>query len=214
MIRKEKITTKEIYHICNKSIANFGIFKDPQNARRFLQVLHYYNTKARLMRFSYMYRGKPYESFNLIYPVKDVLVKFISYVIMPDHYHILIKIVRNRLSKFMNDVENSFTRYFNIKFKRKGPLWQSPFRAVRIKTDEQLIHVTRYIHLNPTTDNLVEKPEDWKFSSYKDFITDERILKEFINEISIKNPRSYKKFVEDQKDYQRKLKKIKKLLLE
>lgn len=214
MIRKEKFAAWEIYHICNKSIANFGIFKDPQNARRFLQTLHYYNTREDTRRFSDMFRKKAYGSFNLLYPVKDALVKFISYNIMPDHYHILIKIIRGSLSKFISDVENSFTRYFNIKFKRKGPLWQSPFRAVRIKSDEQLLHVTRYIHINPTTDNLVEKPEDWKFSSYRDYISNERILKEIMTEITIKDPKRYKKFVEDRKDYQIKLKKIKKLLLE
>jgi len=120
----------------------------------------------------------------------------------------------NSLSKYISDVENSFSRYFNIKFKRKGPIWQSRFRSVEVKTDEQLLHVSRYIHLNPTTDYLVDKPEDWKFSSYKEYINNDTVLKEQMKEITINNPSLYKKFCEDQIDYQRNLKRIKKLMLE
>jgi len=96
---------------------------------------------------------------------------------MPDHYHFLLKIIKdNSFSKFIGDVENSFTRYFNIKFDWKGPLWQNSFKAVEIRSNEQLLHVSRYIHLNPTTSRLVDSPEDWIFSSYKDFITDKKLL--------------------------------------
>jgi len=134
---------------------------------------------------------------------------------MPDHYHLLIKILRyNCLSKYISDIENSFTRYFNLKFSRKGPLWQSTFKAVRIKTNYQLLHTSRYIHLNPTTSNLVIKPEDWQFSSYHKFIKNEKVLQNVVTEISIDKPLLYKKFVEDQIDYQRKLRLIKKMILE
>ena len=114
----------------------------------------------------------------------------------------------------MSDVENSFTRYFNIKFGRKGPLWQNSFKSVEIRSNEQLLHVSRYIHLNPTTNRLVDRPEDWIFSSYKDFITDKKLLNDFMKEISIDDIDDYKKFVENNIEYQRDLKHIKKLLFE
>ncbi|MEK6953157.1 MAG: transposase [Nanoarchaeota archaeon] len=152
---------------------------------------------------------------NLFIYTKTPSVKIISYCIMPDHYHLLIKILLNNyLSKYINDLQNSFSRYFNIRFKRKGPLWQSRFRSIKVKTNEQLLHVSRYIHLNPTTSKLVNKPEDWEFSSYKRFIKDENLLKNSITEISIKNRFIYKKFCENQINYQQKLKVIKKILLE
>jgi putative transposase len=195
MRRKEKFSSGEIFHVFNKSIANFGIFKDLENGWRFIEVLDYYNNRLIDKSFS------------------DV--KFISYCIMPDHYHLLLKILyNNSFSKYLSDVENSFSRFFNIHFYRKGPLWQSNFKAVRIKSAEQLLHVSRYIHLNPTTANLVDKPEDWRLSSYNDFIKEGQFLKESIKEISISEPSSYKRFVEDNKDYQKKLKIIKKLILE
>ncbi len=214
-MRSERwLKAEEIYHICNKSIANFGILKDPNNANRLIQTLGYYNTINRQQRFSEALKRKKYTPSNLIVPRKDAMIKFLCYCVMPDHYHILIKVLYDDVfSKFINDVENSFTRYFNIKFKRKGPLWQSRFRAVRIKTNEQLLHVTRYIHLNPTTSELVENPEDWKFSSYRDYIDNNSIL-DYLDEISIRSPLRYKRFVEDRKNYQQQLRRIKNLLLE
>lgn len=214
-MREKQFVNGEFFHIFNKSIAGFGIFKDPTNADRFVNILDYYNSSIVSESFSKAIRRKVYNSQNLLYPKDSGVLKFISYCIMPDHYHILVKILKSHvLSKYMNDIEDSFTRYFNIRFDRKGPLWQTNFKAVRITSNEQLLHGSRYIHLNPTSSNLVEKPEDWDFSSYPDFITDEKILTKFVTEISIKSMDQYKKFVEDQKDYQKKLKFIKKFRLE
>jgi putative transposase len=215
MIRKEIFKSNTIYHLCNKSIAGFKIFKNKENCIRFLKVLYYYNTNNYITRFSYANKKGDLNNSQLIYPKKDSKIKFISYCIMPDHYHILIKILKNNcLSRYINTVEGSFTRYLNIKLHRKGPLWQSAFKAIRVKTQEQLIHVTRYIHLNPTTDKLVKNPEDWEFSSFKDYIFDKKILQNILIELTIKNIDTYKKFVLNRKDYQQKLKKIRKLLLE
>jgi REP-associated tyrosine transposase len=214
-MKREKFVEGGIYHVFNKSIAGYGIFKDIKIADRFVKVLDYYNKTSVTYSLSKALIKKKYFPNNLLYPKSNALIKFISYCFMPDHYHLLIKILSNNcLSKFINNVENSFTRYFNIRFERKGPLYQTAFKTVRINSNEQLLHVSRYIHLNPTTAGLVQKPEDWMFSSYQEFITNDKILKEIMTEISIKSINAYKKFVEDQKDYQRKLARIKKFLLD
>lgn len=215
MIRKERFKTQIIFHVFNKSIANFGIFKSPNNAQRFIELLDYYNTTEVKNRFSKIKKKNLYHYKNLLIPHQNQQVKFIGFNIMPDHYHLLIKIlINNAFSKYINDVENSFTRFFNIKHRRKGPLWQSSFKAVRIRTNEQLLHVSRYINLNATTAGLVAKPEDWLFSSYKDLIFDNRFLGNFIKEISITDPKIYRRFVENNQEYQKKLKQIKRLILE
>ncbi len=204
----------EIFHICNKSIANYPIFKDLNNSFRFIQILDYYNSLLIEKSLSAFLKKNLNYSPKLLRIKERGFIKFLGFCIMPDHYHLLIKILRNSyLLKYINDIENSFTRFFNIKFKRKGPLWQSSFRSVKIKTNEQLLHVTRYLHLNPTTSNLVEKPDDWIYSSYKDYLNN-ITLKNFLKEISINNANSYKKFCENNINYQKKLKLIKKLILE
>jgi len=92
-------------------------------------------------------------------------------------------------------------------------LWQSSFRCIRIRSENQLLHTTRYIHLNPVTAGIVSLPEDWKYSSYKDYISCPEILAR-MTEMSVTNGLAYQKFVEDNIDYQQRLKQIKHLLLE
>lgn len=215
MIRREKFGISSIFHIFNKSIADYGIFRDPRNGYRFIETLDYYNDINRNLRFSKAKKQKKFVYKNVLLPKKNPFVKFISFCIMPNHYHLLVKVlVDNAISKFIGNIENSFTRYFNLKFNRKGPLWQSQFRTKRINTDEELLHISRYIHLNPTTSNLVNKPEDWSFSSYRDIIGETELLQNVITEISIRNKSAYKQFVENNIDYQIRLKQIKKLTLE
>ncbi|MFA6532433.1 MAG: transposase [Patescibacteria group bacterium] len=213
---RNKFYQGEIWHIFNKSIANFGIFSDLNNSYRFINTFSYYNNKSTLESFSkFLGKNSKYKNEKIIYPKDNSLCKILSYCIMPDHYHFLLKVLEDSsLSQFINNVENSFTRYFNIKFDRKGPLWQSAFKSVEIGSNTQLLHVSRYIHLNPTTSQLVDKPEDWIFSSYKDFITDKNLLNDFTKEISIDDVGDYKQFIENNIEYQRELKRIRKLILE
>jgi len=147
---------------------------------------------------------------------KDKLVEIIAYCLMPTHFHLILKQLKeNGISIFMNHILNSYTRYFNVKHGRKGPLWEARFKSVLVESDEYLIHLTRYIHLNPATAMLVNKPENWKFSSYEEYVLPK-------NENNICNydelldivPHSYKGFVEDRVSYQQELAKIKNLLLE
>jgi len=213
----EKIINKfpngNIFHVFNKSIASFGIFKDLNNAERFLNILSYYNDSTIVMSYSDYLRRKKYSINNLFCSGKVNYIKLLSYCIMPDHYHLLVKILKDNIfSKYIGRIENSFTRFFNLKFERKGPLWQSRFKSVLIENNEQLLHVSRYIHLNPTTSELVEKPENWQYSSYRFLILNDNLKK--VKEISITNPFSYRKFVEGNQDYQKKLKKLKKVMLD
>jgi len=148
---------------------------------------------------------------------KEKLVQIIAYCLMPTHVHLVLKqLEENGISIFMGNILNSYSRYFNTKHKRKGPLWEGRFKNVLVDNDEQLLHLTRYIHLNPATAYLVDKPEDWTMSSYKEYLLeankDNRIC-EYDDILDINTP-SYKTFVEDRVSYQRELVSIKKLLLE
>lgn len=205
----------KILHIFNKSIAKFGIFRKKEDCQRFINILDYYNSPVKKVSFSTFIKTHRNYSPNLLIPKNDFIVKFIAYCIMPDHYHILIKLpIGLSLSKYINDIENSYTRYFNTKHNRKGPLWQSSYKSKRIYTDEQLLHVSRYIHLNPTTGSLVNQPEDWPFSSYQYFLNNKDVLENYITEISINNSAKYQAFVNNNKDYQKKLKMIKKTIFD
>ncbi|MCM8795996.1 MAG: transposase [Candidatus Omnitrophica bacterium] len=149
--------------------------------------------------------------------INDKRVEIIAYCIMPTHLHLILKQLKNNgISVFMGNILNSYSRYFNLKHKRKGPLWEGRFKNILVKNDEQLLHLTRYIHLNPVTASLVSNPEDWNASSYREYLQQVQAVEKICkyDDILEIDPVSYKKFVEDRISYQRDLAKIKNLIFE
>lgn len=203
----------EIFHICNKSISNYKIFRFEKSILRFITTANYYNNLKVNVSLSRVIK-KPLELPHIMSSGENRVFSLLAYCIMPDHYHLLVKIQSEYMfSKYMCDFENSYSRYYNLFNNRKGPLWQSRFRASLIEDNETLLHVHRYIHLNPSTASLVDKPEDWPWSSYRYFITDKKAFSTH-REISISSSSIYQKFVEDQINYQRTILGIKRKLLE
>jgi len=224
------LATGEIYHIFSKSIAKFKIFNKDSDFIRMRELFRYYQVEKPPIRFSYFSRLKQTEESEKDKSTdhiandsekkkeeRDEIVVIIGYCIMVTHFHLILKqLTEKGISIYMNKVLNSYTRYFNTKYKRKGPLWETRFKRVWVRTDEQLLHLTRYIHLNPATAYLVEKPEDWPASSYKEYLREENKDNKICSykDVLDISPSHYKRFVEDTKDYQRQLAKIKELILE
>lgn len=222
MRRRDPIEKDEIYHVMNKSIAGYRIFNSHADYERALHTLEYFSIADRLPKFSYFLQrskdvGKTFSSyFGQCFPKPKRLVQIIAYCFMPTHFHLLvIPRTKNGVAHMMSNVLNSYARYFNVKHERQGPLWVGRFRNVHVESDEQLLHLTRYIHLNPVTAHLVDKPEQWTFSSYLEYVAPSRVkrpLCEYSDLLDVR-PRSYRSFVEEQIDYQRELAKIKHLTL-
>ncbi len=216
-MRKDLLRSGYLYHICSKSIAGYNIFRSEEDYSRFIEMIRYYAFERPPVKFSIYQKLSLTENIDLFKELgnRSRVVDIIAYCIMPTHIHLLLaQLMDNGISIFMKNLLNSYTRYFNIKNKRKGPLWQGRFRSILIETDEQLLHLTRYIHLNPTSNDLVERPEEWIYSSYKEYVSKRGgSICNFRRYIEMKTG-VYKKFVETQRDYQKKLAEIKHLLLE
>lgn len=220
-MRKEPLVNEEIYHIFTKSIAGFRIFNEDSEFLRMKNVMRYYQIEKPKIKFSDFIKLKKIKETeireeNSSYK-QERLVEIIAYCIMPTHLHLILKQIKdNGISNFMNKILNSYTRFFNTKHKRKGPLWETRFRNILIKTNEQLLHLTRYIHLNPVSVYLVDNPKDWPYSSYCEYILEvppeERICN-FENLLEI-TPSNYREFVEDRISFQRELERLKSLILE
>ncbi|MEW6110024.1 MAG: transposase, partial [Nitrospirota bacterium] len=177
----------------------------------------YYRIEKPPTRFSAYMALKDKELFFDTYcSGKDSIVDVIAYCIMPTHLHIALKQLKNGgISIFMGNVLNSYTRYFNTRFGRKGPLWQSRFKNVPVESDEQLSHLTRYIHLNPVTEHLCEDPGAWEYSSFSEYMVGESEDALCVRNYNLfPSPSSYRDFVLDQKEYQRSLATMKALYLE
>lgn len=219
-MRKQIIANKEYYHIFSRSIAQYQIFNDDNDYLRMIDLLKFYRFSDLECRYSY-FLDRPQIIQKAITARHEknspVLVDIVAYSLMPTHIHLILKQISDKgISIFMSKILNSYTRFFNIKHGRKGPLWEQRFQNRLIKSDYQMLHTTRYLHLNATTAELVAKPEDWKFSSYNEYIspdTSSNSFCKFQDLIDLK-PQKYKKFVDDQISYQKELSRIKHLLID
>jgi len=131
------------------------------------------------------------------------LIDILVYCLMPTHYHLLIYLKIDDLSKrIMQPFGVSYTKAVNKQQRRVGPLFQAPFQAVRVDKDEYLLHLSRYIHMNPVTAGLVERPEEWIFSSYRDYVGLREGTLPSLNVVLSQFPsrQAYRVFVESYRD--------------
>lgn len=132
------------YHIYNRGINRGLIFFSDRN---------YYYFVDRLKKFVY-----PYAS-------------IIAYCLMPNHYHLLIKVKDEKLiEKSLHPFFVSYAKSINIEQNRVGPLFQCRYQASIIEDDDYLLECCKYIHMNPVKAGLVSSPELWKFSSYSNYL--------------------------------------------
>ncbi len=218
MKRQNVLCNGGIYHVYSKSIAGYKIFNIKNDFYRMIELFKYYRIKNTGVKFSKFLEIKNMEIFNeKHFSSKDLLVQIIAYCIMPTHIHlVLMQLQDNGIPVFMGNILNSYSKFFNIKASRKGPLWESRYKNVLVETDEQLMHLSRYVHLNPVTAGLVENSKDWSYSSFKEYLNevkDEEKICDFDSIMEFKGI-NYKYFVDSQKNYQRELSKLKGLLLD
>ena len=145
MRRKVEFHAGYCYHIYNRGVARQPIFFNDGNWRFFIERLREYFTPG--------------------------LIDIIAYCLMPNHYHLLACLLCDDLSnRIMQPFTVSYTKAINAQQRRVGPLFQGRFKAKLVDKDEYLLHLSRYIHLNPVHAGLANRPEDWVFSSYRDYV--------------------------------------------
>lgn len=221
--RRIPLITDEIYHIVNRGNASAPIFKTKHDYQKFIQTFLFYQNENPPIRFSKLNNIPQPERDELLEKLKkekQLLVEIIAYCLMPNHYHFILKQTQDRgILNFIRLSTNSYARYFNTKYKRKGSLFESRFKAVRVETDSQLIHLSRYVHLNPYSSFLVKDPEGllrYPFSSLSEYIgaSTTNICSKEIVLGQFSGLKGYQRFVIDRADYQRSLSEIKHQILE
>ena len=218
-IRKSVLATNEIYHIYNRSVAKESIFSTQIYLRKIIEITDYYRFRQVLRLSQYKNLAvEPKKSYLKSMRDNPRLVEIYAFAFMPNHYHFLLKqLVDNGITNFISNFQNSFAKYYNIKNDRNGSLFQNSFKGKRIESEEQFMHISRYIHLNPVTSYLIdfEDLKDYPWTSFRIyyhgldlFVNTGLVLENF------KRKESYNEFVADQVDYQRNLALLKDLVLE
>ncbi|PIS15883.1 hypothetical protein COT62_01330 [Candidatus Roizmanbacteria bacterium CG09_land_8_20_14_0_10_41_9] len=217
--RKDIFVNGGFYHIFNKTLDKRDLFQLKEMSQIFLHLMVYYRSCSSRIRFSH-YRRLPLPTRKMIDKKirnkKNYKVEILAYCLMPNHFHFLLKQKRNNgVIRFMSDTVNSITRYYNEKYKRSGPLFLTQFKSKRIRGHEQLLHTSRYIHLNPYSGNVLKTAkeiETYDLSSFREYITDVTVKRcdtGFILDLFKQNRKRYKEFVCANAEYQRSIERIK-----
>ena len=151
------------YHIYNRGVAKQKIFLDDQDYKTFLSYLKLYltfpNLQGPTLKVSPSRQLKNY--FDQI--------KLLAYCLMPNHFHLFIfQKDQNDITNFMRSVATKYSRYFNKKYHRVGPVFQGNYKAVMVATENQFIYLSKYIHRNPLHARL--DLEGYKYSSYQNYL--------------------------------------------
>lgn len=167
-----------VYHITSRGNEKKAVFKDDTDRTNFLNTLQHVNK-----RYNWLCH---------------------AYCLMDNHYHLLIETPDGNLSLGMRQLNGVYTQLFNKRHQRTGHLFQGRYKSILIQKDSHLLEVCRYVVLNPVRARMVERPEVWKWSSYRatagresppPCLTKDWILGQFSRKRS-KADQEYRQFVE------------------
>jgi len=103
-------------------------------------------------------------------------IKIYAYVLMQNHYHLLFETPKANLIKVMHYIQSKYSIYFNRRHNRVGHLFQGRYKALLVDKDNYLLELVRYIHLNPIRAGRVVKPEQYRWSSYKEYLGCQKLV--------------------------------------
>jgi putative transposase len=172
--RKDVFAEGNYYHVFNRGVNKEPIFFNVGNYEYCVHLLKKY--------------------------LDEYAVTMIAFCLMPNHYHLLLRQNGSKPpSSYINIVFNAFVQAVNKQQERVGALFGSRFKHSWIDREEYLIHLCRYIHLNPVKAGLVSRPEDWAYSDYSEWIGG-RIKSFSVNvffDEQFGSPEVYRRFVMD-----------------
>jgi REP element-mobilizing transposase RayT len=177
MQRKHNFTSGEFYHIYNRGNNRQKIFLDDQDRNRFVKAL-YLSNSVKDVNFRDDIVNQKIDAWD--FDRGEQLVSIGAWVLMPNHFHLYItpsftfrksdlrkseeNMSDRAVSKFMQKLLTSYSKYFNKKYARTGGIFEGKFQSVHVESDEQAKYLFSYIHLNPI--RLIDSP--WKENGIQD----------------------------------------------
>lgn len=162
----------EYYHVYNRGNRKQDIFRNDRDRARLLLSLLLFQSPKQVTQLSRIVKQFVQHSMLDIPDVSERLVELIAFVLMPNHFHCIVREVKaDGTSKYMQRVLNSYTKYFNTKYEQVGHVFQGPFQAVHIEDDDQLLYCSAYIHRNPRElEGWRGREHEYPWSSYQDYV--------------------------------------------
>ncbi|MEA1953063.1 MAG: transposase [Campylobacterota bacterium] len=144
MARRPRIEVAGYYHIVNRGVEQRVVFKEAEDYEYFEELMCFY--------------------------AKSYGITIHNYCLMSNHYHLLIEIQHENLSKFMRQINANYAIYFNKKQQRSGHLWQGRFKSWHVTDEAYLYTLILYIEQNPLKAHIVQELEAYPYSSYNYFL--------------------------------------------
>lgn len=185
------------YHIFNRGAYKNKIFLDKKDYKVFTSILSYYLNFPTAKHFSY--RNRTPNPYVKVPNLNIDSVRLVSYCLMPNHFHLLLKQLPQatkeiNISNLMRRLSIAYAMYFKYKYRHSGALFESKYKSVTVDSDEQLLYLSKYIHLNPI--NLVKKLEQYPYSSYPAYLNQAKTLDWIHSKYVLELQKDYQKFVE------------------
>ncbi len=130
-----------LYHVTTRGNAGARIFRTDKDKEYFLNLL-----------------GFVIERFNWLCH---------AWCLMDNHYHLILETPEGNLSRGMRQLNGIYTQKYNWKYTKTGHIFQGRYKAILVDKESYLLELCRYIVLNPVRANIVKRPQDWKWSSYR-----------------------------------------------
>jgi len=210
-MRNLNFSINEYYHIYNRGTDSRNIFIDDEDRVRFTKLLFVANGTN-----SFVFRDLPMGVVYKKFERGNEITAIGAYCLMTNHFHILLKETEeNGISNFMRKVLVGYSSYFNKKYKRTGHLFEGPFKAKHLDTDEYLKYIFSYIHLNPVKiidpkwkeNGITDKQkaeeylDKYHYSSYQEYLSKTRPESVIINKIPFpeyfQDTKEFKDFIDD-----------------
>ena len=201
-MRRPKFAVGEYYHIYNRGVDKRMIFLEKSDTERFLESIQVFNSREPVGSLYEERRKRKRGKFGgrtSTNEKSERLIKLICYCLNPNHYHVLIQEVHDGgISEFIKRLSGGYTMYFNEKYSRSGVLFQGKFKAVHIKTNENLLKLSVYINLNyilhniPNNSSLIASSVKEYYNTSAPSICEKKILLSQFSSID-----EYKKFSND-----------------
>ncbi len=177
-MKKPQFVEGQIYHVYNRGVEKRNTFLREKDYLRFIHDLYEFNDEDAVSNVLYSFNRKSMEVEPRYIKKRKLLVEILAFVLMPNHYHLLLRQIREGgIISFMQKL-GGYTMYFNKTYERVGPLFQGRFRAVLVETEPHFIYLPFYIHCNPlkiyggstSIDKVIRYLENYRWSSLPDYL--------------------------------------------
>ncbi|MDD4753897.1 MAG: transposase [Desulfitobacteriaceae bacterium] len=148
--KARKKSESGIYHIMMRGVNRQSIFEDEEDCVKFIQTIQKYKEKSEYQIY--------------------------AYCLMGNHVHLLLKIGKEPLEQIMRRICGSYVYWYNSKYQRIGNLFQDRFKSEPVENEAYFLILLRYIHQNPVKAGLVRDIDQYKWSSFNEYVNETKVV--------------------------------------